>query len=110
MQFEVLSAGETNHDTVTTRNSERFTKEGWRDLPGSIVLSHHAAMSSGTTFKHETFKDDRKKEDVRTANMYAARAVAEAIRTSLGPRGMDKMVSRRNEFRPSICACLMILF
>mmetsp|Transcript_38155 Transcript_38155/g.73180 ORF Transcript_38155/g.73180 Transcript_38155/m.73180 type:complete len:544 (+) Transcript_38155:102-1733(+) len=53
-------------------------------------------MSSGTTFKHETFKDDRKKEDVRTANMYAARAVAEAIRTSLGPRGMDKMVCSAN--------------
>lgn len=29
---------------------------------------------------------------VRTANIVAARAVADAIRTSLGPRGMDKMV------------------
>lgn len=29
---------------------------------------------------------------VRTANILAARAVADAIRTSLGPRGMDKMI------------------
>lgn len=29
---------------------------------------------------------------VRTANIVAARAVADAIRTSLGPRGMDKMI------------------
>lgn len=29
---------------------------------------------------------------VRTANIVAARAVSDAIRTSLGPRGMDKMV------------------
>src|ERR1700712_2647767 len=29
---------------------------------------------------------------VRNANIMAARAVADAIRTSLGPRGMDKMI------------------
>jgi T-complex protein 1 subunit delta len=29
---------------------------------------------------------------VRTANIVAARAVADAVRTSLGPRGMDKMI------------------
>jgi T-complex protein 1 subunit delta len=29
---------------------------------------------------------------VRTANIMAARAVSDAIRTSLGPRGMDKMI------------------
>jgi T-complex protein 1 subunit delta len=29
---------------------------------------------------------------VRTANIIAARAVSDAIRTSLGPRGMDKMI------------------
>jgi len=46
--------------------------------------------------KHETFRDDRKKEDVRFSNMYAAKAVADAIRTSLGPRGMDKMICSPN--------------
>ena len=29
---------------------------------------------------------------VRSANILAARAVSEAVRTSLGPRGMDKMI------------------
>jgi hypothetical protein len=29
---------------------------------------------------------------VRTANIIAARAVSDSIRTSLGPRGMDKMI------------------
>jgi len=30
--------------------------------------------------------------DVRHQNIIAARAVADAVRTSLGPRGMDKMI------------------
>jgi T-complex protein 1 subunit delta len=33
---------------------------------------------------------------VRTANIEAAKAVADAVRTSLGPRGMDKMVAAAN--------------
>lgn len=37
------------------------------------------------------------KEDVRMMNIEAAKAVADAIRTSLGPRGADKMVR-------SVCA------
>ncbi|PGH08054.1 T-complex protein 1 subunit delta [Blastomyces parvus] len=38
------------------------------------------------------FKDKEKPTAVRTGNIMAARAVADAIRTSLGPRGMDKMI------------------
>lgn len=34
-------------------------------------------------------------------NIEAAKAVADAVRTSLGPRGMDKMV--REEARPVFC-------
>lgn len=37
-------------------------------------------------------RDTTKKKDVREANIEAAKAVADAVRTSLGPRGMDKMV------------------
>lgn len=33
---------------------------------------------------------------VRSANIVAARAVADAVRTSLGPRGMDKMIRSGN--------------
>lgn len=38
-------------------------------------------------------RDTSKKQSVREANIEAAKAVADAVRTSLGPRGMDKMVS-----------------
>lgn len=38
------------------------------------------------------FKDKEKPMAVRTANIMAAMAVSEAVRTSLGPRGMDKMI------------------
>ncbi|KAF2146644.1 uncharacterized protein K452DRAFT_262625 [Aplosporella prunicola CBS 121167] len=41
---------------------------------------------------NNAFKDKEKPQAVRTANIVAARAVADAIRTSLGPRGMDKMI------------------
>ncbi len=37
-------------------------------------------------------RDNTKRRDVREANIEAAKAVADAVRTSLGPRGMDKMV------------------
>eukprot|EP00297_Palpitomonas_bilix_P008988 CAMPEP_0113888722 /NCGR_PEP_ID=MMETSP0780_2-20120614/13042_1 /TAXON_ID=652834 /ORGANISM="Palpitomonas bilix" /LENGTH=534 /DNA_ID=CAMNT_0000877627 /DNA_START=12 /DNA_END=1616 /DNA_ORIENTATION=+ /assembly_acc=CAM_ASM_000599 len=40
----------------------------------------------------ETYSKDSRKEDVRTGNFLAAKAVSEAVRTSLGPRGMDKMI------------------
>jgi len=35
-----------------------------------------------------------KESDVRTMNILAARAVASAVRTSLGPKGMDKMIEQ----------------
>ncbi|KAL1990187.1 hypothetical protein VTN49DRAFT_6026 [Thermomyces lanuginosus] len=41
---------------------------------------------------NNAFKDKEKPMAVRTANILAAKAVADAIRTSLGPRGMDKMI------------------
>ena len=37
--------------------------------------------------------DNEKQKDIRMTNITAARAVADVVRTSLGPRGMDKMVS-----------------
>lgn len=30
--------------------------------------------------------------DIRSNNIMAAKAVADVVRTSLGPRGMDKMI------------------
>jgi T-complex protein 1 subunit delta len=44
----------------------------------------------------EKYVDTKRKDDIRHANMVAAKAVADAVRTSLGPRGMDKMLSSAN--------------
>lgn len=47
--------------------------------------------------RQEFRKDEKEKEkDVRTSNIIAARAVSDCIRTSLGPKGMDKMISSPN--------------
>ena len=42
----------------------------------------------------ERQKSNAKERDVRLSNIVAAKAVADTIRTSLGPRGMDKMIQR----------------
>lgn len=41
------------------------------------------------------FKDKEKPQEVRKSNILAAMAVADAIRTSLGPKGMDKMIKTK---------------
>eukprot|EP00899_Mesostigma_viride_P008682 jgi/Mesvir1/17815/Mv12911-RA.1 len=46
--------------------------------------------------KGDTYTDTKRKDDVRTSNIMAAKAVADAVRTSLGPRGMDKMLQLAN--------------
>jgi T-complex protein 1 subunit delta len=42
--------------------------------------------------KGETKKDVEKQTDVRLSNITAAKSLADCVRTSLGPRGMDKMI------------------
>mmetsp|Transcript_50773 Transcript_50773/g.140650 ORF Transcript_50773/g.140650 Transcript_50773/m.140650 type:complete len:531 (+) Transcript_50773:69-1661(+) len=42
--------------------------------------------------KNERYQERDKEKDVRMSNIIAAKAVSDAIRTSLGPRGMDKMI------------------
>ncbi|KAJ3374329.1 T-complex protein 1 subunit delta [Allomyces arbusculus] len=46
--------------------------------------------------KTGAFKDKTKPEEVRKSNIIAAKAVADAVRTSLGPRSMDKMIQTGN--------------
>ena len=43
-----------------------------------------------------TFNNKEKPQEVRKANIVAAKAVADAIRTSLGPKGMDKMIKTKD--------------
>ncbi|TFK55082.1 T-complex protein 1 [Heliocybe sulcata] len=38
------------------------------------------------------FNDKNKPMEVRLSNLVAAKAISDAVRTSLGPRGMDKMI------------------
>jgi T-complex protein 1 subunit delta len=42
----------------------------------------------------ERYRKKDKETDVRESNIVAAKAVADAVRTSLGPRGMDKMIQQ----------------
>merc|ERR1711991_541403 len=53
-----------------------------------LIMSDSAGPSHG----NRQFNDNERQQDVRTSNIIAAKAVADAVRTSLGPRGMDKMI------------------
>ncbi|KAJ1966603.1 T-complex protein 1 subunit delta [Dispira parvispora] len=51
-----------------------------------------AAPSSANSGQTGVYKDKEKPTEVRSSNIIAAKAVSDAIRTSLGPKGMDKMI------------------
>jgi len=53
-----------------------------------------AKLAMGVRGKQDKkqFRDKEKPTDIRLSNIEAAKAVADAIRTSLGPKGMDKMI------------------
>jgi len=55
--------------------------------------SFAAAAASGGNADNMRFSGREKQKDVRSANLIAAKAVADCIRTSLGPKGMDKMIT-----------------
>jgi len=54
--------------------------------PASTLMGGPAKPSGLMTSKN------KKPAEIRTSNIRAAKALADAIRTSLGPRGMDKMI------------------
>ena len=58
----------------------------------SASTSDAVRLISELTIHVVARRESAKKKDVRIMNIEAAKAVADAIRTSLGPRGMDKMV------------------
>ncbi|OUM61659.1 hypothetical protein PIROE2DRAFT_20918, partial [Piromyces sp. E2] len=55
-----------------------------------------AKPAASTTSKNRAFADKEKPTEVRLSNIIAAKSVADAIRTSLGPKGMDKMIQTAN--------------
>lgn len=62
----------------------------------SSTAAPKAAAATGSsgpkTAMAGTFKDRTKPEYVRDSNIVAAKAISDAVRTSLGPKGMDKMI------------------
>ncbi|KAJ2631935.1 T-complex protein 1 subunit delta, partial [Coemansia sp. RSA 1290] len=60
-------------------------------MAGTTTAPSKAAPSAASS-KNDTFNQKDKATQVRLSNIMAAKAVADAIRTSLGPRGMDKMI------------------
>lgn len=52
-----------------------------------------APANSAPASDNVQFSGREKMKDVRTSNIIAAKAVADCIRTSLGPKGMDKMIT-----------------
>jgi len=55
-----------------------------------------AAKASAPSASGDTKFQKEKSKDVRSSNLVAARGVADAVRTSLGPKGMDKMITSSN--------------
>jgi T-complex protein 1 subunit delta len=55
-----------------------------------------AKVTSNNVKSTNGFKEKDKPESVRTSNIVAAKAVSDSVRTSLGPRGMDKMIQAAN--------------
>ena len=55
-----------------------------------------AAAAPAAAPSNARFKDKEKPREVRRSNILAAKAVADAIRTSLGPKGLDKMIKTKS--------------
>ncbi|KAG8933281.1 T-complex protein 1 subunit delta [Tulasnella sp. 419] len=51
-----------------------------------------ATSSASANVFQKAFNDKGKPMEVRLSNMTAAKAIGDAVRTSLGPKGMDKMI------------------
>lgn len=49
------------------------------------------STASGST--GDLKKDQSSEQNIRESNIVAGRAIADTLRTSLGPRGMDKMIT-----------------
>jgi T-complex protein 1 subunit delta len=61
-----------------------------------MAIGTAAPQPSSVISKQQSFKDKGKPIEVRKSNIVAAKAVSDSIRTSLGPKGMDKMIQTGN--------------
>lgn len=75
---------------------ENFHFEQTQDLRSTTTINNNMALTSKAVApSNATFRDKEKPTEVRKSNILAARAVSDAIRTSLGPKGMDKMIKTK---------------
>ena len=72
------------HRRFNDLSIDRFVFEK-REMEGTAKGGHADRFTQSTSKSH----------DVRAANIIAAKGVADAVRTSLGPKGMDKMIQVR---------------
>lgn len=61
-------------------------------MPSASAPRLTPSALGGASQQKSSWHHDEKQQDVRRQNICAARAVSDAVRTSLGPRGMDKMI------------------
>ena len=57
-----------------------------------IPLVNQGGSGSSNIFEKKVFTTEEKPKDVRHNNILAAKTLSDIIRTSLGPKGMDKMI------------------
>ncbi len=58
----------------------------------SAAAPSAGAAAAGKNETHDSKNINSRATDIRLANIANAKAIAELVRTSLGPRGMDKMI------------------
>jgi chaperonin GroEL (HSP60 family) len=61
-------------------------------MSSAAAPSSGAASLAGKNETHDSKNINSRATDIRLANIANAKAIAELVRTSLGPRGMDKMI------------------
>lgn len=55
-------------------------------------MSEKQTPKQTTKYSGETQNKSVKSDDVRMQNIQAAKSIADLMRTSLGPKGMDKLI------------------
>ena len=69
-----------------------MTKINGAPVSSTGVAPGGVGIKGGTPSGELSRGNSQKSQDVRLSNIQAAKAVADSVRTSLGPRGMDKMI------------------
>lgn len=73
------------------------TTDSSKSFAAAAATGANAKGTSGSGQMGDAgFKTRQRPDAIRNSNIVAAKAVADAVRTSLGPRGMDKMIQTGN--------------